>query len=116
MHDANAASLLDESLDGAAWVDRDLARQRSRDLAEIDDAGLRRVQAGKAHGVRLDLSQLVAGEASQTGHAVLEAATVQLVEPPQLVVVRRNDELAAALDPDPVRLAEGVHQVGATPA
>src|SRR5437763_11097556 len=81
VHDANAAALLGEALDRAIGVYGDLVRKRRCDCAEVDDPCLRGVQRRSSRRVRLDLTELVAGETTQSGHAVLEPAPVQLVEP-----------------------------------
>ena len=91
-----------DPLDAAVHDDRhlaalELARQRPRHLGEVDDAGVRRVQRRHAAAVRLDLAQLRRRQPPQPGHLVLAPAPLELVQAPQLAVVARDDQLAAAL-------------------
>src|SRR3954451_1206983 len=74
------------------------------------------MEGGDARRVRLDLAQLVACETAQAGHTVLQPAPMELVEPPELALIRRDDYLAAALRANAVFVAERVHEVGAATA
>ena len=67
----------------------------------VDDAGVRGVQRTDAGRMRLDLLQLAAVEHAQVLDAVCDRATVQLLEPAELRVVERDDQLAAANEWDP---------------
>ena len=55
--------------------------------------------------MRLDLPQPAAVEPLQPRHAVLAPAPLELVEPPELAGVARDDQLAAALVGDAVLVA-----------
>ena len=72
----------------------------ARDGAEVDDAGVGRVQAGDARAVGLELGDLLGAQAAQAGHLVGAAAALELVQARQLALVQRDDDLAAALDGD----------------
>ena len=79
-----------------------LVRERSGYAREVDDSGLRRVQRRHSRGVRLDLAQLLWPEPPQAGHAVGQPAPLELVEPVELGLVERDDQLSAALERNPV--------------
>ncbi len=66
------------------------------DPREVDDRRLRRVERPDARGVRLELAQPLRPDQLDARHAVRERAAVELVEPRQLVLARRDDDLAAA--------------------
>ena len=78
-----------------------------RDADEVDDPGRRNVQRPQAGGVRLDLAQpLRPDQLDAAGHAVRDAAAVQLLEARQLRRLGRHHHLAADLVRDVVRAAQ----------
>src|SRR5439155_9041004 len=72
---------------------------------EIDDPRVGRVQPRDRARVGLDVGQLVGPDATQAAHAVGVAATLELGQAGELVWPGREDDLAAALMLDVVRLA-----------
>ena len=95
---------------------RELLRERPGDVREVHDPGVRRVQRRRAAAVRLDLGDLAGRQAPQPRHLVLAPSPLELVEPAQLALVARDDQLPAALVLDPLGLAELVHLAGALDA
>ena len=87
---------------------RDLRRQRVRDTREVDDAGLGDVQRGDTGDVRLQLAQSLVSDPFRV-HAVGDRAFLELVEPRQLALVDRDDDLAALLERHVVLGAELLH-------
>jgi hypothetical protein len=90
--------------DAAAAV-ANVAGQGCGDGAEVDDTCLGRVQRGEPAGVWLDLRDLLRPEPAQAADAVGGAAALELVEPRQLLRLRRDDQLALAAGLDAALLA-----------
>ncbi len=113
---AGAVSEAERAPAGAERADLAAARQRppgveqvggvrARDHAEVDDAGVGRVQRGEATRVRLDALELGALEPAQSRHAVGAPGARQLAQARQLGGARRDDQLAAALVRDRIPFA-----------
>ena len=108
-------SHVDAGADLAA-VGLDVAGVGRGDRGEVHDPGLRGVQRRQARGRGLDLAQLLRPDAAQAGHAVLARAALELVQPRQVRVAHRDDDLPAGLRGDPMVGAVGVQRVRALAA
>ena len=80
----------------------DLVRQRAGNQLEVDDPGLGRVERAYADDVRLQLREPLGPDLLEPAHAVRLAAPPELLEPRDLGLVGRDDDLAAALGRDPL--------------
>jgi hypothetical protein len=68
------------------------------------------VQRRQSRGLGLDLADLGRGHPPQTTYAVRATPRLELVQPRQLALLQRYDQLAAALVRDRVLVAELVHE------
>jgi hypothetical protein len=99
-------------------LDRDaagdeIAPEGGRDLAVVHDGGVGRVDAGHRPHVRLDLAHAAGVDQAEPRHAVGRAPLVEGVQPRHLLLRGGDDDLAAAVVLDRVRLAEVHHQAHA---
>jgi hypothetical protein len=88
----------------------DLLRELRGDGGEVGDAGRRGVERRDAACVGLDLGDPGRVDAPQPGDAVRPRAPLDLLERRELALLGRDDQLAAALDANPVPLAERVQE------
>ena len=113
--DGDALAVRGERMDSGSRADGcpgslDVRCVGGRDLREVDDPGLGRVERRHAAGVRLDLGDLAAVNPAQARDLVLATPALQLVESRQLGLVRGDDQLAVAARLDPALVAVGVEQ------
>ena len=94
----------------------DVGREVAGDGAEVDDRGGGRVQRGDPARVRLDRAQPGCVDEPHPRHAVGRGALVDALEARQLLLVRRDEDLAARLVGDPPLGAVGLEQRHAAPA
>ena len=85
------------------------ARERC-DLPEVDDARSGRVERADPLYGRLDLPEIILVEKRDPFDAVRAGPSVDVVEPGQIALVRRDHDLAAPFGRDSVLLAVGVQR------
>ena len=103
--DRNRPGSRRQRVDGAAGHDPpagglEVGGEGAGDRSEVDHSGRRGVEGGDPAGMRLDLAELVQIDPAQPGHPVGEAPPLQLGEPWQLRLPRRDDHLAGAAGVD----------------
>ena len=88
----------------------DLAGERAGDRGEVDDRRAGRVQGGDPGGVGLELPQARAVDHGDAGHAVGDRPLVDPLQPPELALLRGDDDLPALLVGDAALGAVGLEQ------